>query len=126
QARAMLKEIDEAIRDCTNLSDMKFDFLYDRAQKLFAIGYNASDHRLDGSFYDLLASEARLASFICVAQNQVPAEHWFRLGRKLTTTGGEPALLSWSGSMFEYLMPNLLMPCYAGSLLGSTCSAVVA
>ena len=106
---------------------MKFDFLYDPTHKLLAIGYNASDHRLDGSFYDLLASEARLASYICVAQNQVPVEHWFRLGRKLTTVeGGFTGLLSWSGSMFEYLMPNLLMPCYEGSLLGSTCMATVA
>ena len=126
RARGMLDEIALAVKQCVNLSDMKFDFLYCSVHKLMAIGYNASDHRLDGSFYDLLASEARLASYICVAQNQVPVEHWFRLGRKLTTAGGHTGLLSWSGSMFEYLMPNLLMPCYEGSLLGSTCRAVVA
>ena len=126
QAEILLEEIRAAVHDCVDLSDMKFEFLYDNAQKLMVIGYNVSDHRIDTSFYDLLASEARLASYICVAQNQVPAEHWFRLGRKLTTTGGYTGLISWSGSMFEYLMPNLLMPCYEGSLIGSTCQAVVA
>ncbi len=125
RARRKMDEIAIAVKQCVDLSDMKFDFLYCPTHKLMAIGYNASDHRLDGSFYDLLASEARLASYICVAQNQIPVEHWFRLGRKLTTTGGYTGLLSWSGSMFEYLMPNLLMPCYEGSLLGSTCRAVV-
>ena len=80
-----------------------------RERKLFAIGFQQATHALDGSYYDLLASEARLASFIAIAKNDVPAEHWFRLGRTLTYAAGEPALVSWSGSMFEYLMPLLVM-----------------
>ena len=82
--------------------------------------------RLDASFYDLLASEARLASFVGIAQGRLPQEHWFALGRLLTTTAAGPALISWSGSMFEYLMPQLVMPTYEGTLLDQTCRAVVA
>ena len=100
-------------------------FLYDRARHLLAIGYNVGEHRLDASFYDLLASEARLASFVAIAQGKLPQEHWFALGRLLTTVGGEPALLSWSGSMFEYLMPLLVMPTYENTLLDQTYRAVV-
>ena len=73
----------------------------------------------------MLASEARLASFVAIAQNKVQQEHWFALGRMLTTTRGAPALLSWSGSMFEYLMPLLVMPSYENTLLERTCKAVV-
>ncbi len=81
------------------------------------------ERRLDASFYDLLASEARLASFVAIAQGQLPQEGWFALGRLLTVTGsGEPVLLSWSGSMFEYLMPTLVMPSFAGTLLDQTCA----
>ena len=90
-----------------------------------AIGYNASEPRLDSSFYDLLASEARLASFVLIAQGKVGQEHWFALGRLLTTTGGAPTLLSWSGSMFEYLMPLLIMPTYDATLLDQTYRAAV-
>ncbi|MEP6899281.1 MAG: glucoamylase family protein, partial [Rhodanobacter sp.] len=78
------------------------------------------------SYYDLLASEARLASFVAISQGQLPQENWFSLGRLLTTSGGEPVLLSWSGSMFEYLMPMLVMPSYEGTLLDQTCQAAVA
>ena len=78
----------------------------------YAIGFNVADHRLDASFYDLLASEARLGSFVTIALGQVPQEHWFNLGRLLTSTRGAAALLSWSGSMFEFLMPLLVMPTY--------------
>jgi cellobiose phosphorylase len=106
---------------------MQYRFLYDSQRHLLAIGYNVDDRRLDPSFYDLLASEARLASFVAIAQGQLPQEGWFALGRLLTTTqGGEPVLLSWSGSMFEYLMPLLVMPGFAGSLLDQTCAAAVA
>src|SRR6185312_4118123 len=86
---------------------------------------SAGDRRLDQSFYDLLASEARLASYVAIAQGKLPQEHWFGLGRLLTTSGGRPALLSWSGSMFEYLMPLLIMPTYARTLLDETYRAVV-
>ncbi|HET7233062.1 MAG TPA: glucoamylase family protein [Longimicrobium sp.] len=88
--------------------EMDFAFLYDRSRELFHIGYNVSAGRLDGSYYDLLASEARLASLIAIAHGQVPTRHWLHLGRPLTRVEGEPVLLSWSGSMFEYFLPPLL------------------
>ena len=94
--------------------------------RLLAIGYNVTDHRRDASYYDLLASEARLASFVGIAQGALPQETWFALGRLLTTTGCGPVLLSWSGSMFEYLMPMLVMPSYDDTLLDQTCKAAVA
>jgi len=110
---------------CQELADMDFSFLFDKSRDLFAIGYNVHDHRLDGSFYDLLASEARLGSFVATAQDQVGQEHWFALGRMLTRADHASALLSWSGSMFEYLMPLLVMPTYANTLLDQTCHAIV-
>jgi cellobiose phosphorylase len=109
-----------------SLAMMEYDFLYDSGRDLLAIGYNVQERRLDSSFYDLLASEARLASFVGIAQGQLPQKGWFTLGRLLTTTGGEPVLLSWTGSMFEYLMPLLVMPTYEGTLLDQTCRAAVA
>ncbi len=105
---------------------MEYDFLYDETRHLLAIGYNVGENRRDTSYYDLLASEARFATFVAIAQGQLPQESWFALGRLLTTAGGEPILLSWSGSMFEYLMPLLVMPTYAHSLLDQTYKAVVA
>ena len=108
------------------LARMEYDFLYDRERHLLAIGYNVNDRRRDSSFYDLLASEARLCSFVAIAQGQLPQENWFALGRQLTTAGGRPVLLSWSGSMFEYLMPLLVMPAYEYSLLDQTYKAAVA
>ncbi|HEY5937872.1 MAG TPA: glucoamylase family protein [Kofleriaceae bacterium] len=110
---------------CRELADVDYEFLYDRSRHLLSIGYSVADHRLDASFYDLLASEARLASFVAIAQGKLPQEHWFSLGRQLTTSGGRPALLSWSGSMFEYLMPLLVMPTYDGTLLDETNRAAV-
>ncbi|MGH7710868.1 MAG: GH36-type glycosyl hydrolase domain-containing protein, partial [Gemmatimonadaceae bacterium] len=85
--------------------EMDFTMLFDVSRKLFAIGYHTGSHTLDVSHYDLLASEARLASFVAIAKNDVPFEHWFRLGRTLTYAAGEITLQSWGGSMFEYLMP---------------------
>ena len=105
---------------------MDYRFLYDRTRDLLSIGYNVDERRLDAGYYDLLASEARLASFVAIAQGQLPQENWFALGRLLTTSGGEPVLLSWTGSMFEYLMPMLVMPSYDGTLLDQTCRAAVA
>jgi cyclic beta-1,2-glucan synthetase len=110
---------------CAELADVDYGFLYDRDRHLLAIGFNVGEHRLDASFYDLLASEARLASFVAIAQGKLPQEHWFSLGRLLTTSGGRPLLLSWSGSMFEYLMPLLVMPTYERTLLDETYRAVV-
>ncbi len=108
------------------LARMQYDFLYDEARHLLAIGYNVTEKRRDASYYDLLASEARLATFVAIAQGQLPQESWFALGRLLTTAVGEPILLSWSGSMFEYLMPLLVMPSYEHTLLDETYKAAVA
>jgi len=105
---------------------MEYAFLYDGNRHLLSIGYNVSEGRRDGSFYDLLASEARLACFVGIAQGQIPQESWFALGRLLTIADGEAVLLSWSGSMFEYLMPLLVMPVYEHTLLDQTCRAAVA
>ena len=88
---------------------MDFRFLFDPDRGLFSIGYRVADGALDAGYYDLLASEARLTSLIAIAKGDVPATHWFRLGRALTPVGDGAALLSWSGSMFEYLMPSLVM-----------------
>ena len=108
-----------------NLARMECDFLYDRTRHLLAVGYNVDDRRRDVSFYDLLASEARLSTFVAIAQGQLPQESWFTLGRRLTSEGGNPILLSWSGSMFEYLMPLLVMPTFEGTLLDQTCRTAV-
>ncbi|CAN5477618.1 glucoamylase family protein [soil metagenome] len=110
---------------CEWLADIEWEFLFDKSRDLLSIGFNVSDNRLDASFYDLLGSEARLASYLGIAQGKLPQEHWFALGRLLTTSGREPALLSWSGSMFEYLMPQLVMPVYEKTLLAQTNRAVV-
>jgi cyclic beta-1,2-glucan synthetase len=104
---------------------MDFGFLFDRSRRLFSIGYRVADGTLDPSCYDLLASEARLASFVAVAMGDVTPRHWFLLGRSLTPVGRGAALVSWSGSMFEYLMPLLVMQQPARSLLDLTSQLVV-
>jgi cellobiose phosphorylase len=124
-ARTQLSLIDELMNRCRELASMDFEFLYDSACGLLAIGYDVGERRRDPSCYDLLASEARLASFLLIAQGQVPQKHWFALGRLLTSHGGNVSLISWSGSMFEYLMPQLIMPSYANTLLDQTCKAAV-
>ena len=126
RARARIGVIEDLAAQSGELARMDYDFLYDETRRLLAIGYNMSENRRDASFYDLLASEARLASFVAIAQGQLPQENWFALGRLLTTAAGEPILLSWSGSMFEYLMPLLVMPIYEQTLLDETCKAAVA
>ena len=103
---------------------MQFGFLFDLQRRLLSIGCTA-DGTLDSNCYDLLASEARLASFIAIAKNDIPARHWFRLGRSVTPVGKGAALISWSGSMFEYLMPSLVMRAPAGSLLEQTSRLIV-
>ena len=102
-----------------------FSMLFDPHRKLFSIGYNLNEGRLDPSFYDLLASECRLASFLAIAKGDVAQEHWFRLGRSLTRTPEGRALVSWSASMFEYLMPLLVMRDWPDTLLSETYGAVV-
>ena len=108
-----------------NLAGMEYDFLYDNARHLLAIGYNVGERRRDSGYYDLLASEARFSTFVAIAQGKLPQESWFALGRLLTAVGGDATLLSWSGSMFEYLMPLLVMPAYENTLLDDTCRAAV-
>ncbi len=107
------------------IEETEFGFLFNAERQLFSIGYSVTDGRLDGSHYDTLASEARLASFMAIATGTVSHEHWFKLGRSLTPTGSSRALLSWSASMFEYLMPLLVMRAYPGTLLDETYNAVV-
>jgi cyclic beta-1,2-glucan synthetase len=99
---------------------MDFGFLVDRDRMLLSIGWSAAENRLDEGCYDLLASEARLASLFAIAKGDLPARHWFRLGRSATAMGGASVLISWSGSMFEYLMPSLLMRAPDGSLLDTS------
>lgn len=125
RATQRLEQLTRLASRSRELAELSWDFLYDASRHLLAIGYNVADHRRDDSYYDLLASEARLASYVAIAQGKLPQEHWFALGRLLTTSGSQTALLSWSGSMFEYLMPTLVMPAFPGTLLDQTCRAVI-
>jgi len=120
-----IRELETLSNECRVLADMDFSFLESKMRDLFAIGFNVTENQLDSGCYDLMASEARLATYVLIAQGQLGQEHWFALGRLLTSTEGEPALLSWSGSMFEYLMPLLVMPTYDHTLLDQTYRAVV-
>ncbi|HEX3176640.1 MAG TPA: glucoamylase family protein [Methylomirabilota bacterium] len=104
---------------------MDFGLLFDPLRKLLAIGYRVADGSLDSGRYDLLASEARLASFVAIGKGDIPVSHWFHLGRALTPVEQDSVLVSWSGSMFEYLMPTLVMRTPAGSLLEQTSRLVV-
>jgi cyclic beta-1,2-glucan synthetase len=104
---------------------MQFGFLMDPERRLLSIGYRAAEGNLDTNCYDLLASEARLASFVAIAKSDVPARHWFRLGRAVTPVRHGAALISWAGSMFEYLMPSIVMRAPIGSLLEQTNRLVV-
>ena len=113
-----LKAIAERAREYA--LEMDFRFLFDERRKLFSIGYHPAANSFDNSYYDLLASEARLSSFIAIAKNDVPVDHWFRLGRSLTVAGGTRTLISWSGSMFEYLMPALVLRTFPSTLLSQT------
>lgn len=127
-AKEFLHRTGTLARTCDEIVEaMDFHFLFDDERKLFVIGYNVSDGRPDHSFYDLLASESRLASLVAIAKGDAPQEHWFRLGRQLTQIdGGGRALVSWTATMFEYLMPLLVTRDYAETLLDQTCKAIVA
>ena len=118
-----------ADRAVTLFDGMNFRFLYDPQRQLFTIGYRLADEegpgRRDPSYYDLLASEARLASFLAIAKGDVAESHWFHLGRAVTNVRGAPVLLSWSATMFEYLMPLLVMRSYPETLLDESCRMVV-
>ncbi|MBC7454482.1 MAG: cyclic beta 1-2 glucan synthetase, partial [Massilia sp.] len=124
-AQRRLDQIGVLAAQARAFAEMDFGFLYNSTTNLLAIGCNVSERRLDASCYDLLASEVRLCSFVGIAQGQFPQEHWFALGRQLCIVGGEQLLLSWSGSMFEYLMPLLVMPTYPNTLLDQTYRAII-
>ncbi|MYM90939.1 cyclic beta 1-2 glucan synthetase, partial [Rugamonas sp. FT82W] len=124
-AHERMRELASLAQRCGAYALMEYGFLFNPTTNLLAIGYNVSERRLDASYYDLLASEVRLASFVAIAQGQLPQEHWFALGRQLCIVAGKPVLLSWSGSMFEYLMPLLVMPNYPSTLLDQTYNAVI-
>lgn len=120
----LLAEVEALCR--TLALDMDFGFLLDPDRKLLSIGFSVATNRLDTNCYDLLASEARLASLFAIAKGDVETRHWFRLGRPATPIGSGSALISWSGSMFEYLMPSLVMRAPSGSVLEQTTRLVVA
>ena len=105
--------------------EMDFSFLYDTSCNMFSLGYRVTEATLDPNYYDLLASEARLSSFVAIAKREVPSTHWLHLGRRVTRAAHGTVLLSWSGSMFEYLMPSLVMFTPRYSLLDQTCRLVV-
>lgn len=119
QARQIMDAIQEISKN------MNMSFLYNPDRKLFSIGYNIENNRLDNSFYDLLASEARIASLVAIAKDDVPLDHWWALARSYRFSEGRQVLMSWGGTMFEYLMPLLFNFHYPESLLGNACSAAV-
>lgn len=107
------------------VDDTEFSPLYDRARHLFSIGYNVEEEKLVNSYYDLLASEARLTSYIAIARREVPKKHWLKMGRALAVINRKKGLVSWGGTMFEYFMPLLVMKNYGNTLLDETYAAVL-
>ena len=125
-AKALLVGLQDVGQKCERYSQaMDFRFLFDRQRQLFHIGYNVTTEKLDGNYYDLLASEARIASMVTIAENQVAPSHWLHLGRPLTQMDGARTLLSWGGTVFEYLMPGLMLRSYQGTLLQQSCLSAV-
>ena len=125
-ASEQIAQLDELIAQSQQLeSGMELRFLYDEERRIFAIGYQVAERRLDTSFYDLLASEARLTSFLAIARGDVPVEHWWALSRPFGSAYGRLPLLSWSGTMFEYLMPLLFTQTHENSLLDRACHDAV-
>lgn len=124
--RSHLEEVDAHLRELSSRVDalaaaMDFSLLYDQQKDLFTIGIHADTGERDTSYYDLLASEARLLSYIALMRREVPVRHWRSMGRTMTKTRKGAALLSWSGTMFEYLLPSLFLRSPHGTLLGDTC-----
>jgi len=124
-ARTRIAALNSLAAQSIDLAEMEWSLVFDRTRHLLSIGYKVTERRCDASYYDLLASESRLCTFVAIAQGKLPQESWFALGRLLTIAAGEPVLLSWSGSMFEYLMPLVVMPGYNDTLLDETCKAAV-
>jgi hypothetical protein len=125
RASLRLGELEQLAQQSDELAAMDFSFLYNPAKDLFSIGFSVTESRCDLSYYDLLASEARLCSYVAIALGQVPQNHWFALGRQLIGSHHVSLLASWSGSMFEYLMPLLVMPNFENTLLDQTYRAAV-
>jgi len=125
RARSRIAVIEALAGEADALGRIEYDFLYDEERHLLAIGYSVSERRRDATFYDLLASEARFSVFVGISQQRLPQESWFALGRLLTNTAGAATLMSWSGSMFEYLMPLTVMPTYENTLLDQSYRAAV-
>jgi cyclic beta-1,2-glucan synthetase len=120
----LLDDVEQMAR--TIATEMDFGFLLDPDKNLLSIGFSLATNRRDSNCYDLLASEARLASLLAIAKGDADTRHWFRLGRSATPIGSGSALISWSGSMFEYLMPSLVMRAPMGSVLEQTNRLIVA
>ncbi|QZY55792.1 GH36-type glycosyl hydrolase domain-containing protein [Crassaminicella profunda] len=119
QIKDLIKRIEKIVEDTD------FTELYDQKQNLFSIGYNVKDENLVDSYYDLLASEARLTSYIAIARKEVPKKHWSKLGRALSIVDGYRGLVSWTGTMFEYFMPPLVMKNYTNTLMDETYGTVI-
>ncbi len=125
-ANSMINRIKELSNKIDGmLANVDFRFLFDENRMLFHIGYHESSHMLDDGCYDLIASESALTSFLAIAMGEVPLKHWYKLGRPLTIVKGIPCFVSWSGTMFEYLMPNLVLKEYEGSVYAQTSRAAV-
>ncbi|RME60634.1 MAG: glycosyl transferase, partial [Candidatus Dadabacteria bacterium] len=128
-----LSVLEKLVRQSSKLSEqieklfkeIDFSFLYDKERGLFVIGYDVESSKPDKSYYDLLASECRLTSLVAIAKGDVPIKHWFRLGRMVVNTSGGRALVSWTGTMFEYLTPLLFNKSYPGTLITNSCIAAV-
>ena len=119
ELKILLEIIDKTIKNTD------FSQLYLKDQKIFSIGFNIEENKLTNSYYDLLASESRQASLIAIAKKDVPEKHWNSLSRTLTALGKYKGLISWSGTAFEYLMPNINIPKYKGSLLDESCKFMI-
>ncbi|THD38663.1 cyclic beta 1-2 glucan synthetase, partial [Enterobacteriaceae bacterium ML5] len=124
-ARQRLDIIGELEQRLNDHAHMDFRFLYDTNTHLLTVGYNCDAHKMDSGKYDLLPSEIRLTNYVTIATNQLPQKSWFALGRLFTVIDKQPSLMSWSGSMFEYLMPQLVMPAYPDTLLVQMCKTAV-
>lgn len=107
------------------INNTNFSVLYDYKKRIFSIGFNIEENKLTDSYYDLLASEARQASLVAIAKRDVPSKHWNSLSRTLTTLNGYKGLISWSGTAFEYLMPQINVKSYEGSLIDESCRFMI-
>lgn len=117
---------EKMIKQCEHIiNNTNFEELYDKSKGIFSIGFNVEENKLTDSYYDLLASEARQASLVAIAKKDVPAKHWNNLSRTLTSLNGYKGLVSWSGTAFEYLMPNINIKKYHGSLLDESCKFLI-